>query len=546
MSRRARPPLRRHRRRVLTRTLGRVVEPWWKSAVVYQIYPRSFADTNGDGVGDLNGITEHLDHIERLGVDAMWISPFFTSPMKDYGYDVADYTGVDPLFGTLEDFDRLIDEAHRRHLRVLIDWVPNHTSDQHPWFQESRQSRTNDKADWYVWKDADPTDPAKPPTNWRCAFTDGPAWEWVEERQQWYLHLFLPEQPDLNWRNPQVRGAMHDTLRFWLDRGVDGFRIDVVHGLMKDPSWPDLPDEPENRRRYGPMIYDVDATIDLVRDFRHVLEEYAGDRVMVGEVYILSTAQVARYYGDGDALHMAFNFPPLYAPWEAAAWRKRVDRVVDEFDPRNAWPTWVLSNHDNPRHRTRYGGREDRARAAALLLLTLRGTPFVYAGEELGLEDAIVPAHRVLDPGGRDGCRAPIPWTPRADHGWGQPDNWLPWPPNAETANAATQASDASSMLALYRRILAARQASPALQLGDWRAIDAPAGVLAYERHHAPTGDRRVVLVNFSDDMVRLPLDVAGAYVVEVATDDRTSGSYDGTVQPSQALMLRPAPATVA
>ena len=512
--------------------------PWWQSAVVYQIYPRSFCDTDGDGVGDLEGIRGRLDHLAWLGVDAIWLSPFFTSPMKDYGYDVADYCDVDPLFGTIGDFDRLVTDAHARDIRVMIDWVPNHTSDQHPWFVESRSSRDNPKADWYVWRDPDPDDPEKPPTNWRCAFTGGPAWDWVEERGQWYLHLFLPEQPDLNWRNPEVVPAMHDTLRFWLDRGVDGFRIDVVHGLMKNDAWPHIPEG--DRREFGTLIYDVDATIDLVRGFRTVLDEYDGDRAMVGEVYILDTAEVARYYGDGDALHMSFNFPPLHTRWDAARWRRQVDRVVEHLHPREAWPTWVLSNHDNPRHRTRYGGTEARARAAAVLLLSLRGTPFLYAGEELGLEDAVVPPERVRDPGGRDGCRAPLPWDATPAHGWATDDPWLPWPPEPDVRNAARLQEDASSILHLYRRLLAARRASAALRVGTWEPLDAgdAGSVLAYRRRSGD--DERLVAVNFTSE----PQQVEGlAGVVVVASDGVGEGTpFSGHLGPDQAVVVDPSP----
>jgi alpha-glucosidase len=515
-----------------------MAEPWWKSAVVYQIYPRSFCDTNGDGVGDLEGIRRHLDHVRDLGVDAIWISPFFTSPMKDYGYDVADYCDVDPLFGDLEDFDRLLHDAHERDLKVMIDWVPNHTSDLHAWFQESRQSRDNPKADWYVWRDGTPDEP---PNNWRCAFTDGPAWEWVEARRQWYLHLFLPEQPDLNWRNPEVVAAMHDTLRFWLDRGVDGFRVDVVHALIKRADLADAPEgslpgrHPDYRHhhRHPEARYDVDATIDVVRGVRRVLDEYPGDRAMVGEVYILDTPQVARYYGDGgeDALHLAFNFPPLFAPWTAEGWRTQVDRVVQHLDPVAAWPTWVLSNHDNARHRTRYGS-DARARAAAVLLLTLRGTPFLYAGEELGLEDAVIPPERVLDPGGRDGCRAPVPWDASPTHGWATEDPWLPWPPGAgDDRNVAAQDGDDASFLGLYRRLLAVRRSSPALAVGDFTWIDPaelPDGVLGYRR-----GGEWTVLVNFTDEPRPVPT-VAGTPEL---TSDGTP--FAGTLAPEQAVLLR-------
>ncbi len=504
--------------------------PWWKSAVVYQIYPRSFCDTTGDGVGDLEGIRRHLDHVAWLGVDAIWLSPFYRSPMRDYGYDVADYCDVDPLFGTLADFDRLLADAHARGLRVLLDWVPNHTSDRHPWFVASRSSRTSATRNWYVWRDGAPD---RPPNNWRAAFTNGPAWTWDETTRQWYLHLFLPEQPDLNWANPEVVTAMHGTLRFWLDRGVDGFRIDVVHCLGKDPALPDLPPE----REHFPMSAQCDEprTHAIVRDLRTLLDAYPGDRVMVGEVYLLDTAKVAPYYGRGDELHLAFNFPPLYAPWDASVWRREIDAVAAHLETRDAWPAWVLSNHDNARHRTRYGS-EARARAAAVLLLTLRGTPFLYAGEELGLEDAVVPRERVRDPGGRDGCRAPMPWTAAPDHGWGVVDPWLPWPPDAERRNAATLRDDVTSIVHLYRRLLAARRGSPALRLGTSAPIATPDGVLGYIRER--DADRRALLVNFT----RAPIDVrlGGTWRVEVASDRVGEDEvYGGTLRPDQALVLR-------
>ena len=504
-----------------------MAEPWWKSAVVYQIYPRSFCDTDGDGVGDLEGIRRHLDHVRDLGADAIWISPFFTSPMKDYGYDVADYCDVDPLFGNLEDFDRLVADAHDRGIKVLIDWVPNHTSDRHPWFVESRRSRDNPKADWYWWRDPDPDDPTKPPNNWIAAFTGGPAWTWDDTRGQWYLHNFLSEQPDLNWRNPEVVGAMLDTLRFWLDRGVDGFRIDVVHLIGKPEH---LPDGPVDDKGNVLPVHDYDDTHEHLRAIRKVLDSYPGDRTTVGEVYLMSTKRVATYYGDHDELHLSFNFPPLWAPWEARTWRRRIERVVEELDPRDAWPTWVLSNHDVRRHRTRYGS-DGAARAAAVLLLTLRGTPFLYAGEELGLEDAEIPLARVLDPGGRDGCRAPLPWDASPAHGWATEDPWLPWPPGAERdRNVAAQEGDDGSFLGLYRRLLALRRSSEALALGAFAWADdlaVPEGVLAYRR-----GGEWTVLVNFTDERREV---VAGGDVA--LTSD--GAPFDGTLAPHQAVLLR-------
>ncbi len=503
---------------------------WWQEAVFYQIYPRSFADSDGDGIGDLEGLRRHLDHLQWLGVDALWLCPIYPSPMADFGYDVADYCDVDPLFGSLDDFDRLLADAHARDIRVLVDWVPNHTSDRHPWFVESRSSRQAPKRDWYIWRDG----PAEgvPPNNWKAAF-GGNAWTWDEGTGQWYLHLFLPEQPDLNWRNPEVQEAMHGVLRFWLDRGVDGFRIDVVQGLGKDPH---LADDPPGTVLPRSSFNDHPDAHPILRAIRRLVDSYPQEPVLVGEVYLLDTAQVVRYLGRGDELHLAFDFTSLYDPWEARAWRATLERVARELDPVGGWPTWTLSNHDNVRHRTRYGGQEARARAAAVLLLGLRGTPFLYAGEELGLEDAHVPADRVVDPGGRDPCRAPLPWDPSPRHGWGA-EPWLPWPPEPGTRNAATQRAEPASILNLYRRLIAARRASPALRHGDLRLLETPPTALAWAREAGD--DRRVVAVNFYDTPVTV--DLEGRWVVEVAADGAGEGGpFDGCLRGDGAVVLRP------
>ena len=513
----------RHARDLLP--AGGLTIPWWQTAVVYQVYPRSFADGNGDGVGDLLGLRARLDHLAELGVDAVWLSPFYRSPMADFGYDVADHTDVDPLFGTLADFDALLADAHARGIRVLVDLVPNHTSDQHPWFRDPG------KRDWYIWRDGTP---ATPPNNWRAAFGEYPAWTWDEASGQWYLHLFLPQQPDLDWANPEVEAAMHDVMRFWLDRGVDGFRIDVVHGIGKDPVLPDDPPEVAATLPHASLNDDL-RTHPLIRRMRALADSYDGDRVLVGEVYLLDTAKVVTYYGDGDELHLAFNFPPLYTAWDAAKWRRQIERAEAAHNAVGGWPTWVLSNHDNVRHRTRYGS-EAGARAAAVLLLTLRGTPFVYQGDELGLEDAEVPPERVVDPGGRDGCRAPIPWDGEPDHGWPGAEPWLPFPPHADTRNVVALDADERSILHLYRRLLAVRRTSPALQTGTWRALDAPDGVLASERTAGT--DRRVVIVNFGDDTATVPLD--GMWQVDVDAADPTAAArpYEGSISGSNALLL--------
>jgi alpha-glucosidase len=415
-------------------------------------------------------------------------------------------------------------------MRLILDWVPNHTSDQHPWFVEARSSRDNPKRDWYVWHDGVPD---QRPNNWLAAF-GGQAWAWDEKTEQWYLHLFLAEQPDLNWRNPEVVSAMHDTLRFWLDRGVDGFRIDVIHGLVKPRGFPDTPSELVGMPHAA--LNDEAETHGVIRDLRTLLDSYPGDRMMVGEVFLLSTDQVVPYYGEGDELHLAFNFTPLFARWNAGKWRRMVAKIETLLGSRGAWPTWVLSNHDNSRLRSRLGGSEARARAAALMVLTLRGTPFLYAGEELGLLDLDVPAERRVDPGGRDRCRGPIPWDATPSHGW-PAEPWLPMTPDAGETNAETRRADEGSILHLHRRLLAARRASPALRDGVIELLDGDEDVLAYRR--AADADVRTVLVNFVDEPRHA--DVGGAWVVELSSSGHSDGkAFDGNLEPDEAVILRP------
>jgi alpha-glucosidase len=501
--------------------------PWWMGAVVYQVYPRSFADSNGDGIGDIGGLRRRLDHLQRLGVDALWLSPIYRSPMADAGYDISDHCSVDPVFGTLAETDALIAEAHARGLRVLLDFVPNHTSDQHPWFIEARASRNNPKRNWYIWRDE--------PNDWRAALGAGSAWTWDEATGQYYLHLFLPQQPDLNWRNPEVVEAMHDVLRFWLDRGVDGFRIDVAHCTGKDPDFADHPrclaGEPLCNFNDQPYSHEV------LRGIRRVIDSYPGDRVLVGEVNIRSTASVVQYYGAGDELHMSFNFPPLDAPWDPVIFRSCVSEVEALLRPAQAWPTWVLSNHDNSRHRSRYDGSMRRARAAAVLLLTLRGTAFVYQGEELGLEDVIVTPQTRVDPGGRDGSRAPVPWEAAPPHGWSGAPPWLPFPPAAGELSASRQWADQTSILHLYRCLITARQASPALRLGDWEELPSPPQILAWRRSFGD--DERIVAVNFADRP--LPFECRGAWSLELASDRAGEARpFAGVVEAEQAVLLAP------
>lgn len=499
--------------------------PWWKGATIYQIYPRSFADSNGDGIGDLNGVLRHLNHLQQLGIDAVWLSPIFRSPMLDAGYDISDYCDVDPLFGSLDDIDRLISAVHARGMRLLLDFVPNHTSDQHPWFLESRSARDNPKRDWYVWRDQ--------PNNWRAQLNAGGAWTWDEGTQQYYLHLFLPQQPDLNWRNPEVVEAMHGVLRFWLDRGVDGFRIDVIHCTGKDPSFADDPrclaGEPLANFNDQPYSHEV------LRGIRRVVDSYPGERVLVGEVNIRSTERVLQYYGAGDELHMSFNFAPLDAPWEPVMFRTCIRDVELLLAPAGAWPTWVLSNHDNSRQRSRYHGSLRSARAAAVMLLTLRGTPFIYQGEELGLEDAWIGAEDRVDPGNRDGCRAPLPWLAEPPHGWSGKEPWLPFPPDTDELAAERQVGAANSTFDLYRRLIAARKASPALTHGSWEELRSHPEVLAYRRRHG--ADERIVCINFADKPHVCPLN--GHWQVQIASDGvGEEQPYSGELGAGQAVIL--------
>jgi alpha-glucosidase len=499
--------------------------PWWKRSVIYHIYPRSFADASGDGIGDLAGIHQHLDHVTWLGVDGLSIAPIFPSPMVDFGYDVANFNDVDPVFGTLDDFDELLTSAHRRGLRLLLDWVPDHTSDRHPWFMASRGSRGNPYRDWYWWRDQ--------PNKWRRAWGDAPAWTLDPRTGQYYLHQFLPQQPELNWDNPAVRNAMHDTLRFWLDRGVDGFSADVVHLIGTDPALPDGPGAHHHLSRAG--FHTDPRTSGWLREIRAVLDGCGGDRVMVGRINLADPTAAASYAGP-DELHLALQFSLLQAAWDAAAFGDVIANVEAATAASGTWPAWLLSDHDTSRHRSRYRGSEARARVAALVLLTLRGTPVLYAGEELGLEDAVVAPELAVDPGLRDPCRAPVPWHGRAGHGWAGDTPWLPWPPDADTRNAAAQRRDPASVAGLYQRLLQLRRSDEILQAGDLELRDVHAGVLAYDRVSA--GCRRRVLANFADQPVTVD---RGGWTVLVATrHDRDNERFDGRLDPTEAVVLQP------
>jgi alpha-glucosidase len=519
-----------------------VSEPaWWQRGAIYQIYPRSFADSDGDGVGDLGGIRAHLDHLSELGVEAVWLSPIYPSPQADFGYDISDYCDVDPTFGGLGELDRLIGDCHARGIKVVLDWVPNHTSDQHPWFVASRSSRDNPKRDWYVWRDSAPD--GGQPNDWLSCFEAvGPAWTFDEATGQWYLHSFLPAQPDLNWDNPEVEAEMHDVLRFWLDRGVDGFRIDVVFRLAKDPL---LRDNAGSVRRHDEDWETID---DRLRGIRRVVDEYS-ERMLVGEVYLLDLRRVVNYINSGDQLHLAHNFVFAKLPWSAEGFRASIQEFV-ALAAATAWPAWFLANHDHPRTASRFdedGQGASRARAVALMLYALRGTPFVYQGEELGLPDAEIPPERIVDVDGRDPERAPIPWRPpslagpAAGFSTGEP--WLPLVAEAEQLAVERQTTDPRSTLRLVRRLAALRAQTPALQQGSQRMLESGKDVLAWLRESE--GDRLLAAVNFAAGKRRIQLssDAAGHAMLLLSTDpDRAEGAVelgDFTLGASEAVLVR-------
>lgn len=480
---------------------------WWQAGVIYQIYPRSFQDSNGDGIGDLAGITRRLPHLTELGVDALWLSPIFSSPMADFGYDIADYIGIDPIFGTLDDFDALLSAAHELDLKVILDLVPNHTSDRHPWFIESRSSCDNPKRDWYIWRD--PAPGGGPPNNWMSEFGGG-AWELDEKTGQYYYHAFLAAQPDLNWRNPLVRQAIHDVMRFWFRRGVDGFRVDVIWHLIKDEQFRDNPANPNYGEGQPPHhavvpLYTADRpeVHEVIAELRRVVDEFE-DRVLIGEIY-LPIERLVTYYGrDLSGAHLPFNFTLLQSAWNARA----IARLIDEYEgalPAGGWPNWVLGNHDRPRVASRVG--VEQAGVAAMLLLTLRGTPTVYYGDEIGMHQVPIPPDRVQDPFeknvpgmglGRDGARTPMQWDASAFAGFSTVDPWLPVADDFVTENVANLRHDRTSIYELHRRLLALRRASPALTRGSYRPVAASGDLLLYVRQYAQ--QRVLVALNLSGE----------------------------------------------
>lgn len=509
---------------------------WWQKAVIYQIYPRSFKDSTGNGIGDLQGVINKLDYLVTLGIDAIWLSPFYPSPMNDFGYDISDYTNVDPMFGDLQTMDRLIEQAHQRNIKIIIDYVPNHTSDEHDWFIESSSSRDNPKADWYIWKDAKPD--GSLPNNWGSVF-GGPAWTWNETRQQYYFHQFEPTQPDLNWRNPVVKEAMLDVLRFWMDRGVDGFRMDVVYMIWKHEDMPDQPLIEGSTGRgsvdlYGTQhqIYSMnyDGIHNIMREIRATLDEY-GDKVMIGEIWLPLEERLA-YHGDDDEFHMPFNFALLGGAdftnplgWSA----EYVQQSVDEYETAlqaNQWPNYVLGNHDVNRLATRIG--EKQARVGTMLLLTLRGTPTLYNGDEIGMINGDITEDLIQDPQGlrlglkmsRDFCRTPLQWDANPLAGFsptGTQSTWLPVTHDYKTRNIEAQMEDDTSMWTLTHRLLTMRKNSPTLLAGKQYSIESPAGCFAYIRE----GDteKYCIVLNFTSEEQIVAIPAGGEVILSTHLD---------------------------
>ncbi|HSW79622.1 MAG TPA: alpha-amylase family glycosyl hydrolase [Candidatus Saccharimonadales bacterium] len=524
-------------------------QPWFRGAVVYQIYPRSFKDSNNDGVGDLPGIIAKLDYLagkpDSLGVTAIWLSPFYPSPMVDFGYDISDYQGVDPVFGTIEDFKRLIDEAHSRNLKVIIDFVPNHTSDQHPWFVESKSSRDNPKHDWYVWKDPGPDDSY--PNNWLSAL-GGPAWEFDRTRQQFYLHSFLKEQPDLNWDNPEVRAAMMDNVRFWLNLGADGLRVDAVLYISKDPELRDDPPNPNpagsaytsllhKRSRSGPNLFKyLDELSKTVKNY--------GNRVMITEAYFDVQGNLNNYldfyYNLDSSVCAPFNFEGILMDWDATQFQSHIDSyqsiLLDSFVP-----IYCLGNHDQPRLASRIG--RPAAKVAGTMLLTLPGIPFIYYGDELGMVDVPVSPENVRDPQeknepgiglGRDPERSPMQWSGEANAGFSHVDPWLPVAQDFSSANADALGKDENSIFNLYRKLLTLRNASPTLRYGIYGSLNLGEGVFAYTR--SLENQTILVLLNFTNNLLQLS-QAQKIKKILVSTTAINQGTVITELQPNEAIV---------
>ncbi len=513
---------------------------WWHKDVIYQIYPRSFNDHNADGVGDLRGIISKLDYLEWLGIRCIWISPIYPSPMADFGYDISDYTGIHPLFGTMDDFDQLIAEVHTRNMKLILDLVPNHTSDQHPWFLESRSSRDNPKRDWYIWRDA--KDDGGPPNNWLAAF-GGPAWEWDANTQQYYYHAFLKEQPDLNWRNPEVQKVMFDVMRFWLDKGVDGFRVDVMWHMIKDQQFRDNPPNPayqSHNATYDQLLpifsTDQPEVHDIILKMRRLLDTY-DDRMMIGEIYLPIHKLVSYYGADRNGAHLPFNFQLISLPWDA----RQISVAITEYEaalPSFGWPNWVLGNHDQPRIASRIG--IEQARVAAMMLLTLRGTPTIYYGDELGMKDVPIPFDEIQDPQGvnmpeknlsRDPARTPMQWNEEAHAGFSAQRPWLRVDRSYKHVNVATQREDHNSLLMLYRKLIHLRNEQPALHIGDYAPVYSDHQILSFLREFADA-PRFLIILNLTHRpaYLRQPHSSFSGTIAVSTGGDREGEHVEGTI----------------
>jgi alpha-glucosidase len=497
---------------------------WWRDGSIYQIYPRSFVDSNGDGIGDLNGIRGKLDYLAELGVDALWLSPIFTSPDVDFGYDISDYYSIDSKFGTMKDFEALIKEAHQKGLRIILDMVMNHTSDQHAWFKEARSSRDNPIHDWYLWQD--PTPNGNAPNNWQ-SMTGGSGWEYVPELDQYYFHMYYKEQPDLNWHNTRVREAMLKPFRFWLNKGVDGYRLDQFNLYFKDKKFINNPP------KFGLRAFDQQSHIHdsdqpemlpLLREMRQIVDEKPG-RYLVGEPFVpvspldflySGTTSIAAPYCRDDLLHATFCFDFLHSFWNTRQFRKSILDWENALQGKG-WPTFVLGNHDNPHIATRYTRDENDARlkVAALMLLTLRGTPFIYNGDEIGMRDISLKRSQIQDPvgktywpiyKGRDGCRAPLQWSAQENAGFSSGSPWLPVHPDYPIRNVEGQNQDPQSLLNFYKKIIHLRKQFPVLIQGDFAILEnTPAPILAYLRTNRQ--QTALVLINFSHRRIQFNLE---------------------------------------
>lgn len=531
---------------------------WKRGSIVYQIYPRSFCDTNGDGVGDLPGIIEKLDYLndgtdQSLGVDAIWISPFYPSPMADFGYDISDYCAVDPIFGTLEDFQRLLAEAHKRDIKVMIDFVPSHTSVEHAWFKESRSSLDNPKRDWYIWRSAEPD--GSPPNNWLSVF-GGSVWEYDQITQQYYLHSFLREQPDLNWANPELREAVQSAIRFWLDMGVDGVRLDAVTCLGKDEQLRDNPLNPAYREGvddpYHSLLVRYSREMPQFFDYLNEIYELARaypNRFIVTESYPSKRGDVDSYtqfYDKGDSdVAAPFNFELIMLPWEAAALKRFIDGFQAALKPGDV-PIYVLGNHDRPRLASRIG--REAARYAALVLLTLPGMPFIYYGEELGMENVPIPPDKVHDPFeknvpglglGRDPSRTPMQWSADKYAGFSTAEPWLPLMDDYATCNVRSESHEQESFLSYYRNLIRLRNNSPVLKYGGYEPVDTGnEHVFGYERTYE--GQTVVVLLNFSKEAIALELPYESGRLQFSSDSSRKTVDINKLVlQPHEGILLQ-------